>query len=269
MESMNGFLWSNHLPYGISDLKKNAACRYAIGMSDALIQSEHIQCCVEGCEGWLAKRKGGQKQAAENFCQQHGISMSKKPTYIFRDPKRNFIIGQEGLAHMKKVEKWRLGYETSEDALTWNVFVSLYALNTLKDAFVKFTGISPMAEPELYLWGNRIGATGPQWLNLVTIRNVLEEKLAIQTEPDIILRVPGQAIVLIEAKFGSPNGTFAGKEKGKRFGSVVDFLSRYRCKENAPDPLNRKWISKQTGNLVLEQLCRNVIFAHWLASEVE
>jgi hypothetical protein len=91
--------------------------------------------------------------------------------------------------------------------------------------------------------------------------------MTIPTEPDIILRVPGQAIVLIEAKFGSPNSSMA-KKKG-RFGSVTEFLKRYRCKEGATDPLNRKWISEQEDNRVLEQLCRNVIFAHWLASERE
>ncbi len=84
---------------------------------------------------------------------------------------------------------------------------------------------------------------------------------------DIMLRVPGQAIALIEAKLGSSNSRLA-KKKG-RFGSVKEFLERYRCKKGAADPLNREWISGQEDGHILEQLCRNVIFAHWLASDRE
>lgn len=166
-----------------------------------------------------------------------------------------------------KVEKWRLGFETSEDALSWNVFVSLYALKGLAEAFEALTGTTAVREPELYLWGNRIDSEYTPWLNLREVRQKLEKGMAIPTEPDIMLRVPGQAIVLIEAKFGSPNASLAKKKS--RFGSVADFLKRYRCKEGATDPLNRKWISEQEDNRILEQLCRNVIFAHWLATERE
>jgi hypothetical protein len=73
--------------------------------------------------------------------------------------------------------------------------------------------------------------------------------------------------VLIEAKFGSENGRLAKSEK--RFGSVTNFLEQYKCESGAADPLNRKWISEQPSKSVMEQLCRNVIFAHWLASGKE
>jgi hypothetical protein len=96
---------------------------------------------------------------------------------------------------------------------------------------------------------------------------VFEPGIAIPTEPDIMLRVPGQAIVLIEAKFGSSNPRLATKRS--RFGSITEFLDRYKCIKGAADPLNRKWISAQKDDDVLEQLCRNAVFAHWLASEGE
>jgi hypothetical protein len=82
-----------------------------------------------------------------------------------------------------------------------------------------------------------------------------------------MLRAPGQALVLIEAKFGSPNGTLAGKEE--RFGSVQEFLDRYAPREGSPDPLAREWIGQRPPHRVLEQLCRNVIFAQWLAEAGE
>jgi hypothetical protein len=189
------------------------------------------------------------------------------PTYIYEDAKRNFIIGRDIPNRLSKAEHWRLGNERSEDALSWNVFVSLYVLGGLTEAVKLLTGRDTAKEPELHLWGNRIDAHCVRWEPLLDVRHVLENGLAIKTEPDVILRIPGQAIVLIEAKFGSENGRLAKSEE--RFGSVTKFLARYRCKNGAADPLNRKWISEQPSKSVMEQLCRNVIFAHWLASEEE
>jgi len=193
--------------------------------------------------------------------------MSTKPTYIYRNAERNFIIGRGILPSVSKVERWRLGFETSEDALIWNVFVGLYALKGLTETFEALTGIAVSDEPELYLWGNRIDTDCTSWPDLYEVRAALEKGMAIPTEPDIMLRVPGQAIALIEAKLGSSNSSLA-KKKG-RFGSVKEFLERYRCKKGAADPLNREWISGQEDGHILEQLCRNVIFAHWLASDRE
>jgi hypothetical protein len=260
MQNGTEFSWSE-IPYGTSELKKDAALRYSTGKADSLLHGDHLQCCVRDCAELLPKRHRGQEP---RFCQEHGISMSTKPTYIYQDAERNFIIGSDILKTVSKVERWRLGFETSEDAVSWNVFVGLYALKGLAEVFEALTGAVPQREPELYLWGSRIDANCTPWPDLYEVRAVLEKDMVIPTEPDIMLRVPGQAIALIEAKFGSPNSSFA-KKKG-RFGSVKEFLKRYRCKEGAPDPLNRKWISGQEGERILEQLCRNAVFAHWLAS---
>lgn len=263
MQNGTGFSWSE-IPYGTSELKKDAGLRYSTGRSDSLLHGDHLQCCIRDCTELLPKRHRRQEP---RFCTKHGISVSTKPTYIYRNTERNFIIGMDILKSVSKVERWRLGFESSEDAVSWNVFVSLYALKGLAEAFEALTGMVPLREPELYLWGNRIDADCTPWPDLCEVRAALEKGMAIPTEPDIMLRVPGQAIALIEAKFGSPNSSLS-KKKG-RFGSVIEFLGRYRCKEGADDPLNRKWISAQEDERILEQLCRNAVFAHWLASERE
>src|SRR5579864_1117526 len=263
MQNGTGFSWSE-IPYGMSELKKDAGLRYSSGRADSLLHGDYLQCCIGDCAELLPKRHRRQEP---RFCAKHGISVSTKPSYIYQDAERNFIIGRDILKTVSKVERWRLGFESCEDAVSWNVFVGLYALKGLAEAFEALTGMVPSAEPELYLWGNRIAAGCTPWPDLHEVRAVLEKGMAIPTEPDIMLRVPGQAIVLIEAKFGSPNSTIA-KKKGQ-FGSVKEFLKRYRCKERAADPLNRKWISGQEDERILEQLCRNVIFAHWLASKRE
>jgi len=257
------FSWSE-IPYGRPDLKADAASRYSTASAyprDSLLRGENLLCCIKGCEELLPRRHRGRKPS---FCPRHGISISTKPTYIYKDARRNFIIAREIPKRLSKAENWRLGFETSEDAVSWNVFVSLYALNGLSETFKALTGATPMESPELYLWGNRLDADLRPWGRLCEVREELEQGMSITTEPDIILRVPGQAVVLIEAKFGSQNSTLATK-KG-RFGSVAGFLSRYKCREGAADPLDRKWISEQKDERILEQLCRNAIFAQWLAS---
>ena len=197
--------------------------------------------------------------------------MSKSPTYVYRDYRENFIVARNLLevVTQNKAETWRLGNERSEDAVSWNVFVSLAKLRRLGTLFKLLTGIEPAGEPELYLWGNRIDTQRPEpWRRLSDVRERLESKLRIKTEPDVMLRVPRQAIVLVEAKFGSGNGTLDGSAKRERFGCINDFLTRYQSPPQF-DPLNRAWIRGQEPKCVLEQLCRNVVFAHWLAEESE
>jgi hypothetical protein len=269
MKVQTKFCSIGEIPYGFSALKPEAALRYKLGRADSLLGVERqaikdLKCCIRDCDELIKRRRRGDKAS---YCPNHGISMSIKPTYVYSDGRRNFIVGTELLKCISKVERWRLGFETSEDALTWNVFVGLYVLDGLSQAFEKLTGISPAVEPELYLWGNRIDSECKQCEKLKTVRRELEKGFSIPTEPDVMLCVPGQAIVLIEAKFGSSNPRLVSKKN--RFGSVNNFLNLYKCRQGSADPLNRKWISGKKDDEVLEQLCRNAIFAHWLASEGE
>ncbi len=257
--------WASESPYGVAELLAEVD-GYRNG---SLVKETEIKCCVADCPHWLRRRRRGQTKSDGLFCPIHGISVSTTPTYIFQDYWRNFIIGRDLLKSVTKVESWRLGNETSEDAVSWNVFVGLQKSGGLRECFELLTGITGCAEPELYLWGNRIaeGQSLSVFDKLREAREKLESQVGIPTEPDIMLRIPGQAIVLIEAKFGSPNGRFAGKEG--RFGGIQQYLARYHAKTPNSDPLNREWIAKQEPEKILEQLCRNVVFAHWLASDGE
>ena len=266
MEDNNQNIWATHEPYGLSHFKKFACLRYSVKAPNSLLSADKIQCCIKDCEEWLPIKREGQER---HFCSRHKISMSTSRAYIFQNHERNFIVGNAILKQIIKVESGRLGNETSEDAVSWNVFVGLFVLNGLSKVFELLTGIRSLDEPELYLWGNRIGSDPVQWKELQRVRNKLESRKGTPTEPDIILRLPGKAIVLIEAKFGSKNGTLDGKAKHERFGSTDVYLNRYCQKDGEHDPLNRHWIKTQPSKNILEQLCRNVIFAQWLASEGE
>lgn len=261
--------WTGTQPFGVSDLEENVATRYAINAQDSLLRADSIRCCIRGCNRWLSKRRRGPSDP-NTFCADHGISISTSPTYVYKDHRRNFIIDIDILNRVKslKVESWRLGNERSEDAVSWNVFMALAGLNGLADAFHHLTGVQIETAPELYLWGIDVLNQQPQvWPKLIEVRRVLEGGVGIPTEPDIILRVPGRAVVLIEAKFGSPNGTMKGQEE--RFGTAGEFLDRYPACEDRLDPLNRQWIEEQSPEVVLQQLIRNVVFAQWLADEGE
>jgi hypothetical protein len=261
--------WTETQPLGLQELEENAAVRYKLEARDSLILNDGIRCCVRGCHRRLAKRRRGPSDT-NAFCPNHGVSVSTSPTYVYKDYRHNFITDVPALERVKglKIESWRLGNERSEDALSWNVFVGLAGLNGLGAAFQSLTGIEVDGETELYLWGVRISDEEPRvWDRLKCARRHLEEGAGWPTEPDVILRVPGRAIVLIEAKFGSANGTMLGNEE--RFGAVAEFLDRYPRVVGKTDPLNRAWIEEQPPGQVLQQLLRNVIFAQWLAEQDE
>jgi hypothetical protein len=255
--------WEEKRPLGLDLLEVNAAGRYIIGVNDSLIHGNQIRCCVRDCPRWLARRRRRVRDP-DIYCPDHGISVSYSPTYVYRDYRRNFIVAIPQLERVArlKYEKHRLGYERSEDAVSWNVFVALAELGGLIDVFQHLSGMEPSDEPELYLWGVRIGADPPHvWPRLEELRAILEPGRRIQTEPDIMLRIPGQALVLVEAKFGSSNSTLNG--------DVAEFLDRYPAPDGADDPLDRNWISTQEPGDILAQLCRNIVFAQRLAEEGE
>ena len=180
---------------------------------------------------------------------------------MFQDAKRNFIVDRGLLDTTKKTESWRLGNETSEDALSWNVFVGLMRLGLLGAAVQVLSGVSVDREPHLYLWGNEIREREMRdWSLLGTIREQLEPGFRIQTEPDVALHVPGQLLVLVEAKFGSRNCTL-DKKKYERVGQ---FLEVYVAPEGGADPLDRGWIMKQPPGKIFEQLCRLAVLGSWM-----
>ncbi|MDP2857139.1 MAG: hypothetical protein Q8P50_04080 [Bacillota bacterium] len=248
-------------PYGVDDLEPGAADGYRTPAS-LLREGDKVRCCVGGCHRLLPRRARGKPAT---FCPIHGISVSMSPTYVYQDWKRNILLRHDLMAVVKqlKVESWRLGSETSEDALSWNVFVGLAHLGGLSEAFEALTGRKARSAPQLFLWGVEVSPTEEPrfWSRLAEVRAELEPRLPTPTEPDIMLWVPGQAIVLIEAKFGSPNGTLGRKKDG----NPHDFLTRYRPPSGRSDPLDRQNILSKPPDEILEQLSRNVLFATWLA----
>jgi hypothetical protein len=172
-----------------------------------------------------------------------------------------------------KAEAYRLGYEMSEDALTWNVFVSLAVAGRLKDAGKWLTGRNLTAEPELYLWGKRVDPIDVKnneqgtYDALQQVRDNLERGInRFVTEPDIMLVVKDEMVICIEAKFGSGNSlSHEGIIKdGDKPASRAGLLARYLgcAKKDRTKAVIRPEFMAQT---LHGQLFRNVVFASEMA----
>ena len=111
------------LPYGIDDLDP----KVVVDPDDR----NRVRCYVRGCQNYV-RRPTGRKAESGEPCPDHGIYCrhSKDATYVYEDACRNIIASadlfrERMLRHPFKFDSDVLGYEKSEDALSWNVFRSI------------------------------------------------------------------------------------------------------------------------------------------------
>jgi hypothetical protein len=234
-------------------------------------------CPITGCSQQLVEipYRGKKKP----FCPKHGIRLHSR-TFVYwngevcRDQARlrNFQIRPDlarnvALGSVGKAESHRLGYEMSEDALSWNVFVGLAEAGMLRQAIKVLCDRDVTVEPNLYLWGELVDVRGgrrQRFLPLDAVRNRLEPDInGFKTEPDIMLVVEGQIIVCIEAKFGSGNTVaFDGTvKKGEKPVGRQALLARY-----LPEVFGKQFINRDAiGEQFHSQLFRNIVFASAMA----
>jgi hypothetical protein len=186
--------------------------------------------------------------------------------------RRNIIVaaglfGTRIIGHPFKHETDRFGHERSEDALTWNVMRSLQEAGVLREVAAWATALVIPEEPQLYVWGLRIDddSVAP-WDLLIKTRDRFERELPVDrpyTEPDIALFLPGRYLVLIEAKFTSPN-TFYRNGPRERKDSLTkkELIQIYQAPNLKILDVAKAWSSPRVYN----QLWRNMVFAEWMAS---
>jgi len=213
-----------------------------------------MHCPLMHHDEWLPWEYGG----ASNGTILHGdpgVRFHASPTYVLHEPLGNFIAGHRLIqtaldGTWEKADSHRLGDENSEDALIWNVFRSLQEAAQLSVVVELFAGIRPVQEPELYLWGRRIGLDDTSdWPSLSERRGEIEPWTGQKAEPDCIIRLPGEALIFIEAKFGSPIAT-------KHSDAARDeWFARYDG--TCPGLFDRDAISVTPARVFPEQLLRN------------
>jgi len=196
-----------------------------------------------------------------------------KPTYGYENVDRNVIVGQSEfveriVGHPYKFESIsdRLGSENSEDMLSWNVFRSLAEARLLGSLVANFLGEASPVEPDPYLWGIRINdGTFTGWHLLDRARERFEQRLPVErpkTEPDIAIHLPGRYLILIEAKFTSPNTFYTrGPRKDKQSLTHEELRTIYQDVDNE---ILDYGIAAARPRLFY-QLWRNTTFAEWMA----
>jgi len=219
------------------------------------------------------------------FCPDHGIRVHKSGFVYYNGPskedlvtatRRNLMFHSDYYAsHFfkqgNKMESGRLCYESSEDAVSYNVFTEMLshenALRKLLEHIIK-QRIKP--DVDLYLWGGKIDLRHNKFVPykpLIDARKHLEHDIRrFATEPDIMLVVPGKVVVCIEAKFGSKNPVAKEMdshdgEKPKRVSALID---RY-CSRNKIVDMNSILDLSKLPRLFYEQIFRNVVFAATMA----
>jgi hypothetical protein len=151
-------------------------------------------------------------------------------------------------------------------ALTWNVFRTLQECGLLHVLAKWITGLDIQREPHLYLWGLEISdGTFAPWDLLIAARKRFESNLPVKrppTEPDIALYLLGYYLILIEAKFTSPNPFYMeGPRRDPQSLTKNELLDIYQ------DPaLQMLHLEKaRRAERVYYQLWRSVVFAEWMA----
>jgi hypothetical protein len=262
-------------------------CGTRLGYEDfdpkRIVRSSPVQCPVHLCTMELAYVAYHKREIP--WCRKHGIRLHSGTFVYWNGPGlqnesllRNFIVRPDlvrtiALDSGVKAESYRLGYEMSEDALSWNVFVSLATAGKLRDAAEVLTGRSVSAEPSLYLWGERVDVKHGErtiYEPLLRVRKSLEDGIEhFLTEPDIILVAEGEMVISIEAKFGSGNPLAydSATQAGKRPTSRADLLARYLGDKTSA--LTKHIVRPEyMGSILHSQLFRNIVFASEMAREV-
>jgi hypothetical protein len=248
------------LPYGVRDLDPDVVRHPS--------DPDRLRCFVRGCQHFLRRPKRG---IAGEACPDHGIYCHVSNTYSYQDVRRNIIaspnlFAERIVGHPFKFESDRLNLERSEDALSWNVFRSLQEAGCLAQAAKFLVGEDHPDEPDLYLWGICVtnDAFEP-WDLLVAARERFENNLPVErplTEPDIALHLPGKYLMLIEAKFTSPNTFYErGPRKDKQSLTLDELLEIYQ--DESLTILDFR--AAQSRSRIAYQLWRNMVFAEWMS----
>jgi hypothetical protein len=191
-------------------------------------------------------------------CGQGGHSNSAiRPTWIFKDPLQGVPIEvRSGLSEAldtslnvrsRNSKRFRFGFETSEDALTWTVFRFLLDSRLLASRLSHLIGRQFQSEPTLLLWGSPIPGSSSPGLSvrsqLVGILRGLSEDPSSHSEPDVVVDFGTEGVVLIEAKYRSRNDrkveTYSGWDRG--YLDSVAFTKPQVVRQSGLYELARNW----------------------------
>jgi hypothetical protein len=231
-------------------------------------------CPVRSCKAAPQHHQMGKR--IQLLCPDHGIEIRSK-TFVYEDPLCNIRFERDYFAsniwkNKLKAETHRFGNENSEDALTWNVFAALARRRMLSALSKSLSQIDIHDEPELYLWGLRVGLDDPvvpkRFEALCAAREVFESGITrMRTEPDIMLYAPKSFLILVEAKFtsGNPIAVSGGNDvPDEKPATREGILGRYSAGQLPPGAL----LTRANEAPLYSQLYRNLVFAIHMAAQL-
>lgn len=210
--------------------------------------------------------------STNTFVYYNGDDRTSKRTAALRNIKFNKeFFSKYVLGNAYKAESHRICHETSEDALTWNVFSEILSRGLLEELVRELVGIE-VIDPKLILWGLEIDLKSKfanKFAPLNHARKVFEPGVTrFFTEPDIIIHAEGKQLILIEAKFTSGNTiaktNYSNDSIGEKPKTKEGIIERYSEKllpkgSILPDKHHGAFYS---------QLYRNLVFAIHMANEL-
>lgn len=143
-----------------------------------------------------------------------------RPTLIHEDPLDNLpsplrpgareLLDQAINVDNRSNKLAKFGFSSSEDAVTWSVFVGLQRSvpELLVPLYGHLFGLSPEAPPALVLWGAAVDQDprGEAVVgDLLAISDRLGERSRSRSEPDVVLDFGDAGLVIIEVKYRSGN----------------------------------------------------------------
>jgi hypothetical protein len=183
-----------------------------------------------------------------NPCPTHGIKVHSTRggfTYVYDDAFRNLLWveaddRQRLEAILRGKRESRIGHEHSEDAVTWNLFRFFERHERLAPAMRKICPC-PGAEPGLTVfWTTHEGSL---WNSFKSCSDQIPEKAIARSESDLILLWEHKLVVVIEAKFRSPNRSDAKKraDELRKSRPYIEHASRYLNREGAEEAVRDGW----------------------------
>jgi hypothetical protein len=137
-------------------------------------------------------------------------------TYVYDDLWQNLLWADaNGRARLTAIldgkRESRMGYEHSEDAVTWNVF-RFFERQGCLSAAIRTMCPCPAEEPLTVFWTTHDGCL---WEPYRRCSDQIPERAIARSESDLIFLWERKLLVVVEAKFRSPNRSDSDPKKRK------------------------------------------------------
>ncbi|HKL85766.1 MAG TPA: hypothetical protein VJ861_05495 [Treponemataceae bacterium] len=164
------------------------------------------------------------------------------------------IIDKSINVNNRTAKKIKLGFNTSEDALTWTVFRHLQISNGISALIESITSNKSTGQCVVYYWGTPVTDEDM----IITSKRKLLESVLLEigendqkmSEPDIIIE-DDETLIFLEIKFGSLNDSQDTSEKWKKYDNRRYFKENIMNVPNLREyQLVRNWC---IGNMLAEK----------------